>query len=45
MRKIIRGYRKFFGVKDSTSDKAVKVHLVIFILLIMALGVVIGFRF
>jgi hypothetical protein len=45
MKKIIKEYRKLFGVAESTSDKVVKFHLIIFIILVLALGVVIGYRF
>jgi hypothetical protein len=44
MKRIIKEYRKFFGVAESTSDKVVKFHLVIFIILILALGMVIGYK-
>lgn len=42
LRRIIKEYRIYFEVPETTSDKIVKVRMMIFIILMLLLGISLG---
>jgi hypothetical protein len=43
-RKILEQYRRFFEVPEEVSDDAVMFRFWVFVVLVMVLGVVVGYR-